>query len=180
MSSPRICGICCLQPPIRNHRVLALDPGYKSGCKYTALDQFGNLLEHGVIFLIGKPDRREQSKQKIVEVIKKYQITVVAIGNGTACREVEKFVAGDVLGGELTEQGVAYVIVNEAGASVYSTSRLGREEFPDYDATLRGAISIGRRLQDPLERTGEDRAGQHRRGPVSARREGQALERLAR
>jgi uncharacterized protein len=139
-----------LQPPLHNHRVLALDPGYKSGVKFSALDQFGNLLEHGVIFLIGKSDRREQSKQKIIEVIKKYQITAVAIGNGTACREVEKFVAGEVLGGELIEQGVGYVIVNEAGASVYSTSRLGREEFPDYDATLRGAISIGRRLQDPL------------------------------
>lgn len=139
-----------LQPPLHNHRVLALDPGYKSGVKFTALDQFGNLLEHGVIFLIGKPDRRAQSKQKIVEVIQKYQITAVAIGNGTACREVEKFVAQDVLGGELMNQGVGYVIVNEAGASVYSTSRLGREEFPDYDATLRGAISIGRRLQDPL------------------------------
>jgi uncharacterized protein len=140
-----------LQPPIRDRRVLALDPGFKSGCKYTALDQFGNLLEHGVIFLIGnKPDRREQSKLKIVEVIKKYEITVVAIGNGTACREVESFVASDVLGGELTEQGVSYVIVNEAGASVYSTSSVGREEFPEYDATLRGAISIGRRLQDPL------------------------------
>jgi uncharacterized protein len=139
-----------LQPPLHNHRVLALDPGYKSGCKYSALDQFGNLLEHGVIFLIGKPERRAQSKEKIVEVIKKYEITVVAIGNGTACREVEKFVAGDVLTGELLEKGVGYVIVNEAGASVYSTSRLGREEFPDYDATLRGAISIGRRLQDPL------------------------------
>jgi uncharacterized protein len=139
-----------LQPPVRDRRVLALDPGYKSGCKYTALDQFGNLLEHGVIFLIGRNNSREQSKQKLVEVIKKYELTVVAIGNGTACREVEKFVAGDVIGPELIEQGVAYVIVNEAGASVYSTSRLGREEFPDYDATLRGAISIGRRLQDPL------------------------------
>jgi protein Tex len=139
-----------LQPPIRNHRVLALDPGYKSGCKYSALDQFGNLLEHGVIFLVGKADHRAQAKQKIVEVVKKYQITVVAIGNGTACRDVEKFVAGEVLGGELAGQGVSYVIVNEAGASVYSTSREGREEFPDYDATLRGAISIGRRLLDPL------------------------------
>jgi uncharacterized protein len=139
-----------LQPPIRDRRVLALDPGYKSGCKYTALDQFGNLLEHGVVFIVGRSDRREQAKQKIVEIIKKYQLSVVAIGNGTACRDAEKFVAGEVLGPELIEQGVAYVIVNEAGASVYSTSRLGREEFPDYDATLRGAISIGRRLQDPL------------------------------
>ena len=102
-----------------------------------------------VIYLIGKPELREEARQKVVELVKKHQLTVVAIGNGTACREAEKFIS-DVLGGELKEQGTAYVIVNEAGASVYSTSRLGREEFPDYDASLRGAISIGRRLQDPL------------------------------
>ena len=138
-----------LHPPVHNHRILALDPGYKSGCKLAALDQFGNLLEHGVIYLIGKPELREEARQKLVELVKKHQLTVVAIGNGTACREAEKFVS-DALGGELKEQGTAYVIVNEAGASVYSTSRLGHEEFPDYDATLRGAISIGRRLQDPL------------------------------
>lgn len=138
-----------LHPPVNNHCVLALDPGYKSGCKLAALDQFGNLLEHAVIYLIGNPEHREKARQKVVELIKKYQITVVAVGNGTACREAEKFIS-DVLGGDLKDQGTAYVIVNEAGASVYSTSRLGREEFPDYDATLRGAISIGRRLLDPL------------------------------
>ncbi|MGA2798331.1 MAG: Tex-like N-terminal domain-containing protein [Thermoguttaceae bacterium] len=138
-----------LHPPVHNHRVLALDPGYKSGCKLAALDQFGNLLEHAVIYLIGKPELRDSARQKLVDLVKKHQLTVVTIGNGTACREAEKFVS-DVLGGELKEQGTAYVIVNEAGASVYSTSRLGREEFPDYDASLRGAISIGRRLQDPL------------------------------
>jgi uncharacterized protein len=138
-----------LLPPVHNHRVLALDPGYKSGCKLAVLDQFGNLLEHAVIYLIGKPEYRESARHKVVELAKKHQVTVVTIGNGTACREAEKFIS-DVLGNELKEQGTAYVIVNEAGASVYSTSRLGREEFPDYDATLRGAISIGRRLQDPL------------------------------
>ncbi|MGW8258355.1 MAG: helix-hairpin-helix domain-containing protein, partial [Thermoguttaceae bacterium] len=138
-----------LHPPVHNHRVLAVDPGYKSGCKLAALDQFGNLLEHAVLFLVGKPERREQGRQKVLELAKKYQLTVVAIGNGTACREAEKFFA-EIIGGELKDQGLAYVIVNEAGASVYSTSRIGREEFPDYDATLRGAISIGRRLQDPL------------------------------
>jgi uncharacterized protein len=138
-----------LHPPVHNHRVLALDPGYKSGCKLAALDQFGNLLEQGVIFLVGKPERREQARHKIVELVKKHQLTVVAIGNGTACREAEKFIA-DLLGSDLKEQNIAYVIVNEAGASVYSTSRIGREELPNYDAVLRGAISIGRRLQDPL------------------------------
>ncbi len=138
-----------LHPPVHNHRILALDPGYKSGCKLAALDQFGNLLEHAVILLIGKPELRENARQKVVELVKRHQLSVVVIGNGTACREAEKFIS-DVLGSELKEQGTAYVIVNEAGASVYSTSRLGREEFPDYDASLRGAISIGRRLQDPL------------------------------
>ncbi|HEY4759085.1 MAG TPA: Tex-like N-terminal domain-containing protein, partial [Thermoguttaceae bacterium] len=138
-----------LHPPVHNHRVLALDPGYKSGCKLAVLDQFGNLLEQGIIYLIGKPERREQAQHKIVELVKKYQLTVVVIGNGTACREAEKFIA-DVLGSDLKDHGVAYVIVNEAGASVYSTSRIGREELPAYDASLRGAISIGRRLQDPL------------------------------
>jgi protein Tex len=138
-----------LHPPVHNHRILALDPGYKSGCKLAALDQFGNLLEHAVIFLIGRAEHRAEARQKLVELVKKHELTVVAIGNGTACREAEKFVS-EILGAELKEQGTAYVIVNEAGASVYSTSRLGREEFPGYDASLRGAISIGRRLQDPL------------------------------
>ena len=138
-----------LQPPIRGRRVLAVDPGFKSGCKLAALDEFGNMLAHEVIYLIGKAERREEAHAKVVDLVRRFQLTVVAIGNGTACREAEDFFAA-LVEGELKEQGVAYVIVNEAGASVYSTSQLGREEFPDYDATLRGAISIGRRLQDPL------------------------------
>ncbi|MFZ5829842.1 MAG: Tex-like N-terminal domain-containing protein [Planctomycetota bacterium] len=138
-----------LQPPVHDRRVLAVDPGYKSGCKLVALDQFGNILEHGVIFLVGKPERKEEAKHKVLDLIERFGLTVVAIGNGTACRAVEDFFA-ELLAGPLQEKGVAYVIVNEAGASVYSTSRIGREEFPTYDATLRGAISIGRRLQDPL------------------------------
>ena len=138
-----------LQPPIHGHRLLAVDPGFRSGCKLAALDEFGNLLEHGVIYLVGKPDRREEAKKKVLELVDQHQLTVIVIGNGTACRQTEDFVA-ELVEKELKERGVAYVIVNEAGASVYSTSRLGREEFPEYDATLRGAISIGRRLQDPL------------------------------
>ena len=139
-----------MQPPVHNRRVLAVDPGFKSGCKLAALDQFGNVLGHDVIYLVGsKPGRKEEAKQKALELIRKHELTVVAIGNGTACRETEDFFA-EMLDSELKEQGVAYVIVNEAGASVYSTSQLGREEFPEYDATLRGAVSIGRRLLDPL------------------------------
>jgi uncharacterized protein len=138
-----------LQPPIRDRRVLAIDPGFKSGCKLVALDEFGNLLDHAVIHLVGKEERRAEAKTRLIELVNKHQSSVIAIGNGTACRQVEQWIS-DLLAGELAEQKVAYVIVNEAGASVYSTSRLGREEFPKYDATLRGAISIGRRLQDPL------------------------------
>ncbi|HWB00464.1 MAG TPA: Tex-like N-terminal domain-containing protein [Pirellulales bacterium] len=138
-----------LQPPVRDKRLLAIDPGYKSGCKLVALDEFGNLLDHAVIHLIGKEERRTEAKAKVVEFVKNHNLSVIVIGNGTACRETERFVS-DLIAGELAETGVAYVIVNEAGASVYSTSPLGRAEFPHYDATLRGAISIGRRLQDPL------------------------------
>ena len=138
-----------LQPPVHNHRLLAVDPGFRSGCKLAALDEFGNLLDHGVIFLVGKPDRTPEARQKVLDLMEKHQLTVVVIGNGTACRHTENFFA-DLIEKDLKDKGAAYVIVNEAGASVYSTSRLGREEFPQYDATLRGAISIGRRLQDPL------------------------------
>lgn len=137
-----------LQPPVRDRRVLAIDPGLRSGCKLAALDQFGSLLEHGVIYLVGKPDRRDEAK-KVVDLIARHQLNVIAIGNGTGCRQTEEFTA-ELLANELKDSGVAYVIVNEAGASVYSTSPIGREELPQYDATLRGAISIGRRLLDPL------------------------------
>jgi protein Tex len=138
-----------LQPPVHNHRLLAVDPGFRSGCKLAALDEFGNLLDQGVVYLVGKPDRTGEARQKVIDLVDKHKLTVVVIGNGTACRHTENFFA-DMIEKELKDKGVAYVIVNEAGASVYSTSRIGREEFPQYDATLRGAISIGRRLQDPL------------------------------
>ncbi len=138
-----------LQPPVRNRRLVAIDPGFKSGCKIAVLDEFGSLLDHTVIQIIGKAERRQEGRAKLVELIRKHSTTVLAVGNGTACRETEELVA-ELLGEELKDDGVAYVIVNEAGASVYSTSPLGREELPQYDATLRGAISIGRRLQDPL------------------------------
>jgi uncharacterized protein len=139
-----------LQPPTRGRRVLAIDPGFKSGSKMVALDEFGNVLGHGVIFVIGKdPERRARARQRLADMVRQYQIGVIAIGNGTGCRETEQLVA-DCLAEELKDQDVAYVIVNEAGASIYSTSPLGREELPQYDALLRGAISIGRRLLDPL------------------------------
>jgi uncharacterized protein len=138
-----------LQPPIHGRRALAVDPGFKSGCKLVALDQFGNVLGHDIIYLFGKNQRREQAKEIVLGLVNRFHLTVVVIGNGTACRETEDFFAG-LIGSALKGQEVVYVIANEAGASVYSTSPLGREEFPEYDATLRSAISIGRRLQDPL------------------------------
>jgi uncharacterized protein len=138
-----------LQPPIRECRVLALDPGFKSGCKLAALDEFGNLLAHGVVHLVGSEERRAEAKTKVVEMVREHRLTAVAIGNGTGCRETEQWIS-ELIAGELAAENISYAIVNEAGASVYSTSQIGREEFPSYDATLRGAISIGRRLQDPL------------------------------
>jgi uncharacterized protein len=138
-----------LQPPVRDRRVLAIDPGFRSGCKLAALDEFGNVLGHTVIHVIGKADIVRRGRQQMLEMITMYHIPVIAIGNGTACRETERLVA-DMIAKELKERDVQYVIVNEAGASVYSTSPLGREELPKFDPVLRSAISIGRRLQDPL------------------------------
>ncbi|WP_460165782.1 Tex-like N-terminal domain-containing protein [Thermostilla marina] len=138
-----------LQPPVRDRRVLAIDPGYRSGCKLAALDQFGNVLDVGVISLIGKAEKREQAKEKIIALVERYHLSIIAIGNGTGCRETELFIA-ELLENELAGRGLAYAIVNEAGASVYSTSPLGREELPEFDASVRGAVSIGRRLLDPL------------------------------
>jgi protein Tex len=138
-----------LLPPVCGKRVLAVDPGFKSGCKLAALDEFGNLLDQTVIHLVGKDERKLEGRAKIVELIKQHSLAVIALGNGTACRETEDLLA-ELLANELKDDGVAYVIVNEAGASVYSTSPLGREELPQYDATLRSSINIGRRLLDPL------------------------------
>src|SRR4051812_49039413 len=138
-----------LQPPLPGRRVLAVDPGYKNGCKLAALDEFGKLLAHDVIFVIGSDEQKAAGRAKLVAFITEHNLTVIAIGNGTACRQTEQLIA-KILGTELKDQDVHYVVVNEAGASVYSTSEVGREEFPECDAIQRSAISIGRRLQDPL------------------------------
>jgi uncharacterized protein len=138
-----------LQPPVHGRRVLAIDPGFRSGCKLAILDEFGELLDHGTIHIIGPEQHRQLCRSRLVELIRKYQVSVLAIGNGTACRETEQMVA-ELLGTEMRAEGVEYVIVNEAGASVYSTSPIGREELPKHDATVRSAASIGRRLLDPL------------------------------
>jgi uncharacterized protein len=138
-----------LQPPVAGRRVLSLDPGFKSGCKAVAIDECGNPLEHAVLHIIGKAEKRAAAADKIVEMVTTHACTVVAIGNGTAGRETETLVA-ELVSGRLQELDVAYVVVNEAGASVYSTSGYAREELPGHEAAVRGAISIGRRLQDPL------------------------------
>ncbi|HEY4234176.1 MAG TPA: Tex family protein [Lacipirellulaceae bacterium] len=138
-----------LQPPLTGRRVLAIDPGYKNGCKLAALDEFGALLEHALVHVVGSEEQLAACRTKLAELIRQHRLSVVAIGNGTACRQTEQLLA-EILGTELAGEDVHYVMVNEAGASVYSTSEIGREEFPQCDAIERSAISIGRRLQDPL------------------------------
>ena len=138
-----------LQAPLHHQRVLAIDPGFKSGCKLVAMDEFGNVLGHSLIHVIGSAQRVEESRKRLAAEIEKHDITVVAIGNGTACRETEQMVA-QAISENLAEREIGYLIVNEAGASVYSTSPIGREELPRFDATVRGAVSIGRRTLDPL------------------------------
>src|SRR4051812_6040106 len=138
-----------LQPPLHGKRVLAVDPGYKNGCKLAVLDEFGALLVHDVIYVVGSDEQKAAGRAKVAEMIREHNLNVVAIGNGTACRQIEQLVA-EIIAAEFSDKDVHYVVVNEAGASVYSTSEVGREEFPECDAIQRSAISIGRRLQDPL------------------------------
>jgi uncharacterized protein len=138
-----------LQPPLPGRRVLAIDPGFKAGCKLAALDETGRLLDRAIVHIIGADERKTAARTKIAELVVNHDLNVIAIGNGTACRQSEELVA-DILTSELAGKEVHYVVVNEAGASVYSTSEIGREELPDCDPMERSAISIGRRLQDPL------------------------------
>jgi len=138
-----------LQPPLHQHRVVAIDPGFRSGCKLVALDEFGQILGHTFINLLGKEPQKKSGREGLAKFIREHKATVVAVGNGAACRETETLVA-EVLSDELKGENIGYLIVNEAGTSVYSTSELGREELPDVDATVRSAVSIGRRSLDPL------------------------------
>lgn len=136
-----------MQPPIKNMTVIGLDPGYRTGCKVGVVDGTGRVLDTGVIFVTHSAAQYESAKVFIKSLIKKHKVNLISIGNGTASRETEKFVA-DTL--KDTEEDVKYIITNEAGASVYSASKLGAEEFPDFDVTQRSAVSIARRAQDPL------------------------------
>ena len=136
-----------MQPPIKDNTVIGLDPGYRTGCKVGVVDPTGKVLDTGVIFVTHSADRYEQAKVFIKDLINKYKVNLISIGNGTASRETEKFVA-DTL--REVDEDVKYIITNEAGASIYSASKLGAEEFPDFDVTQRSAVSIARRAQDPL------------------------------
>lgn len=137
-----------LQPPIKDKVVLALDPAFRTGCKIAVIDQTGKTLDTAVVYPTAPQKKTEEAKQKLKQLIEQYHVDVIAIGNGTASRESELFVAEELL--KAINRPVFYIIVNEAGASVYSASKLGAEEFPDFDVALRSAVSIGRRLQDPL------------------------------
>ena len=136
-----------MQPPIKGKTVLALDPAYRTGCKIAVLDETGKPLATTVIYPTPPQEKIAESEAILLEWIETYGVNLIAIGNGTASRETERFVV-DML--KKQRKQVPYVIANEAGASVYSASKLGAEEFPDYDVALRSAISIGRRIQDPL------------------------------
>ncbi len=136
-----------LQPPIKGMNVIGFDPAYRTGCKIAVIDSTGKLLDTATIYPTEPQNDVEGARKKLVELIKKYKVNMIAIGNGTASRESEMFVSDTLK--ELEEE-VFYAIVSEAGASVYSASKLATEEYPDINVSLRGAISIARRLQDPL------------------------------
>ncbi len=136
-----------LQPPLKNKVILGLDPAYRTGCKIAVIDASGNVLDTTVVYPTPPQNKTEEAKVKLTALIKKYNVDVISIGNGTASKESEIFVA-DLI--KDCGREVSYAVVNEAGASVYSASKLGAEEFPDFDVTQRSAVSIARRLLDPL------------------------------
>ncbi|WP_270914017.1 Tex family protein [Allofournierella sp. CML151] len=136
-----------LQPPIKGKVALGMDPGYRMGCKLAVVDETGKVLDTAVVYPVPEFKKVDQAKAKVKDLIRKHHVQIIAIGNGTAGKETEIFAAEVIreLGG-----GVQYMVVSEAGASVYSASKLAAEEFPQFDVNLRSAVSIARRLQDPL------------------------------
>lgn len=137
-----------MQPPVKDRVVIGLDPGYRTGCKVAVVDGTGRVLDTTVIYPTHSEAKVKESQEKLVKLIKKYGATVLSIGNGTASKETEMF-AAEVIS-MVNKPDLAYMIVNEAGASIYSASKLAAEELPELDLTLRSAVSIARRLQDPL------------------------------
>jgi uncharacterized protein len=136
-----------LQAPVKGKVVLGLDPAYRTGCKLAVVDDTGKVLDTAVIFPTPPQNKVENSKKTVKKLIEKYNVDIISIGNGTASRESEQFIASLL---KEIDRKVYYMIVSEAGASVYSASKLGAEEFPDHDVSIRSAVSIARRLQDPL------------------------------
>lgn len=136
-----------LQPPLRGKAVLGFDPGYRTGCKVAVVDATGKVMETTAVYPTPPHNRQQQAEQIVLGLMERYQVEVVAIGNGTASREAEAFIAGLL---HKLDRPVAYMVVSEAGASVYSASKLGAEEFPELDVSVRSAVSIARRLQDAL------------------------------
>ena len=136
-----------MEAPLKNNIILGLDPAYRTGCKIAVIDKNGSVLDTTVIYPTPPQSKTEESIEKLKVLIEKYNVDIVSIGNGTASKEAEIFVAELI---KHVNRPVSYAVVSEAGASVYSASKLGAEEFPDYDVSLRSAVSIARRLQDPL------------------------------
>ncbi len=136
-----------MEAPLKNNIILGLDPAYRTGCKIAVIDTNGNVLATTVIYPTPPQSKTEESIEKLKVLIEKYKVDIISIGNGTASKEAEIFVAELI---KHVSRPVSYAVVSEAGASVYSASKLGAEEFPDYDVSLRSAVSIARRLQDPL------------------------------
>ncbi len=136
-----------MQPPLKDKVILGLDPAYRTGCKVAVIDPNGNVIDKTVIYPTPPHNQIEKSEEIISDLVKKHKVDAISIGNGTASKESEIFVSNLI---KKLDRPVQYMVVNEAGASVYSASKLGAEEFPDYDVSLRSAVSIARRLQDPL------------------------------
>ena len=134
-----------MQPPLKDNVIMGFDPAYRTGCKIAVVNQYGKVLATTVVYPTPPQNKQEEAKEKLLSLINKYNITAIAIGNGTASKESEIFVSELIKG-----TNVKYMVVSEAGASVYSASKLAAEEFPEYDVSLRSAVSIARRLLDPL------------------------------
>ena len=136
-----------LQPPLAGHFIMGLDPGYRTGCKMAIIDAQGNVLDYGAYYLTNSEKLKQEAQKKLAEKIRKFNVTLLSIGNGTASYETEQFASKMI---EEEKLDCHYIITNEAGASVYSASKLAIDELPDLDVTIRGAVSIARRVQDPL------------------------------
>ena len=146
-----------MAPPLGQKTVLAIDPGFRTGCKVVCLDQQGKLIHNTTIYPTLSVKQEAEAKKTVLDLVEQFKIEAIAIGNGTAGRETETFVRGLNL-----PDSIAVVLVNESGASIYSASEAAREEFPEQDITVRGSISIGRQIDGPSGRTGQDRSQVHR------------------